>query len=147
MSTETDRGDNAGTVDRAGLFPAPTVPAALTDVVPFICTDVAREDISALVLTHAHPDHIGLAGLIVGASDCAVYMLPREAERMYRVWGEYEEEADDRVIPALEAMYRIHGLPNDALASVAPSTRAVRKIVRLPPRESANDHHAKASRR
>jgi glyoxylase-like metal-dependent hydrolase (beta-lactamase superfamily II) len=97
---------------------------------------VALEDISALVLTHAHPDHIGLAGIVVAASGCPVYMLPREAERMYRVWGRYEEESDDLVIPALQAMYRAHGLPEDALASVAPSTRAMRQIMRLPPKQS-----------
>jgi len=97
---------------------------------------VALADIAALVLTHAHPDHIGLAGMVVAASGCPVYMLPREAERMYRVWGSYEKKVDDQVIPALQAMYRAHGLPEDALASVAPSTRAMRQILRLPPRES-----------
>ncbi|HEX3271587.1 MAG TPA: MBL fold metallo-hydrolase [Ktedonobacterales bacterium] len=98
---------------------------------------VALEDITALVLTHAHPDHIGLAGMIVAASGCPVYMFPREAERMYRVWGSYdEEEATDQVIPALQAMYRAHGLPEDALATVAPSTLKMRRILRLPPAPS-----------
>jgi glyoxylase-like metal-dependent hydrolase (beta-lactamase superfamily II) len=94
------------------------------------------EDITALILTHAHPDHIGLAGLIVAASGCPVYMFPREAERMYRVWGAYGEETVDQVIPALQAMYRSHGLPEDALASVATSTLQMRRILRLPPAPS-----------
>jgi len=97
---------------------------------------VALEDITTLVLTHAHPDHIGLAGMVVAVSGCPVYMLSREAERMYRVWGRYDKESDDRVIPALQAMYRAHGLPEDSLASVAPSTRTMRQIVRLPGRQS-----------
>ena len=94
------------------------------------------EDITTLVLTHAHPDHIGLAGMVVAASGCPVYMFPREAERMYRVWGRYDEETVDQVIPALQAMYRAHGLPEAALATVAPSTLKMRQILRLPPAPS-----------
>jgi glyoxylase-like metal-dependent hydrolase (beta-lactamase superfamily II) len=96
----------------------------------------ALEDITALILTHAHPDHIGLAGMIVGASRCPVYMFPREAERMYRVWGRYDGDTGDSVIPALQAMYRAHGLPDAALATVATSTRHMRQILQLPPAPS-----------
>ncbi|HEY7094803.1 MAG TPA: MBL fold metallo-hydrolase [Ktedonobacterales bacterium] len=98
--------------------------------------EASLEDITALVLTHAHPDHIGLAGMVVAASGCPVYMFPREAERMYRVWGSYAEEAADQVIPALQAMYHAHGLPEDALGAVAPSTLKMRQILRLPPAPS-----------
>jgi glyoxylase-like metal-dependent hydrolase (beta-lactamase superfamily II) len=94
---------------------------------------VALNDISALVLTHGHPDHIGLAGAIVAAAGCPVYLFADAAERMYRIWSRYEREADDQVIPALLAMYRAHGLPEEGLASVAPSTRKLRGILRLPP--------------
>lgn len=97
---------------------------------------VALEDITALVLTHAHPDHVGLAGTVVSASGCQVYMFAREAERMYRVWRRYDVETDDQVIPALHALYRAHGLPDAALASVAPSTLKMRQILRLPPADS-----------
>ncbi len=98
-----------------------------------VSAGAALEDISALVLTHGHPDHIGLAGMIVAAAGCPVYLFADTAERMYRIWGRHEREANDEVIPALLAMYRAHGLPEDALASVAPSTRAMRGILRLPP--------------
>jgi glyoxylase-like metal-dependent hydrolase (beta-lactamase superfamily II) len=93
---------------------------------------VALEDITALVLTHGHPDHIGLAGVIASAAGCPVYMLAAEAERMYRVWSVYDQEVDDQVIPALQALYRAHGLPEAALDTVAPSTRIMRRILRLP---------------
>ena len=97
---------------------------------------ITLHDITALVLTHGHPDHIGLAGAVVSAAGCPVYMFARAPERMYRIWGRREEETDDDVIQALQAMYRAHGLPGDALASVAPSTLRMRQILRLPPADS-----------
>src|SRR5262249_32951887 len=97
------------------------------------CAGVALEAITSLVLTHGHPDHIGLAGTVVSASGCGVYMFARGPERMYRIWSRRERETDDQVIPALEAMYRAHGLPADALATVAPNTARMRQILRLPP--------------
>jgi glyoxylase-like metal-dependent hydrolase (beta-lactamase superfamily II) len=90
---------------------------------------VRIEQISALVLTHAHPDHIGLADTVVAASGCPVFMLAEEAERMYRVWG---RDGSEEVIEALQTMYLANGLSEEALGSVAPSTRMMRQILRLP---------------
>jgi glyoxylase-like metal-dependent hydrolase (beta-lactamase superfamily II) len=45
-------------------------------------------------------------------------------------------ETAAQVIPALQAMYRAHGLPEDAPATVAPSTLKMRQILRLPPAPS-----------
>jgi glyoxylase-like metal-dependent hydrolase (beta-lactamase superfamily II) len=100
------------------------------------CAGVALEAITSLVLTHGHPDHIGLAGTVVSASGCSVYMFARGPERMYRIWSRREREADDQVIPALVAMYGAHGLPADALATVAPNTVLMRQILRLPPMDA-----------
>jgi glyoxylase-like metal-dependent hydrolase (beta-lactamase superfamily II) len=101
-----------------------------------VSAGVALEEISALVLTHGHPDHIGLAGLVVAASGCPVYLFAREAERMYRVWGKDE---DERVPQALQAMYDANGLAEEALASVGPSTQMMRQILRLPPVDSIRE--------
>ncbi|MDE3231140.1 MAG: MBL fold metallo-hydrolase, partial [Chloroflexota bacterium] len=67
---------------------------------------VPLEAISALVLTHAHPDHIGLSGLIHEASGAPVYMLNREDEIMYSVWG----EAGAAALRAIGASFAQHGL-------------------------------------
>ncbi|HEX9039248.1 MAG TPA: MBL fold metallo-hydrolase [Ktedonobacterales bacterium] len=57
------------------------------------------EALDAIVLTHAHPDHIGMARALHDASGAPVYMLEREDQRMYSVWGENSG-------PALRAVTR-----------------------------------------
>ncbi len=74
---------------------------------------VPLEALSALILTHAHPDHIGLSGLIQEASSAPVYMLAQEDERMYRVWGELTGPA----LRAIVGFFAEHGLAFDEEAA------------------------------
>jgi glyoxylase-like metal-dependent hydrolase (beta-lactamase superfamily II) len=89
-------------------------------------------DITAVVLTHAHPDHIGLCGAIVAASGAPVYMLGGEDQRMFLVWG---ERRDDIVVD-LEHLYASNGLPSAYQAAVRTSNAGMRRVLRLPPAES-----------
>lgn len=77
---------------------------------------VPMEALSALVLTHAHPDHIGLSGMLQRVSGAPVYMLAQEDERMYRVWAEENGPA----LVAITRMFAQHGL---ALAPAAADPR------------------------
>ena len=74
---------------------------------------VPMEALSALVLTHAHPDHIGLSGALHAASGAPVYMLAQEDERMYRVWGELAGPA----LLAIVGFFAEHGLALEADAA------------------------------
>jgi glyoxylase-like metal-dependent hydrolase (beta-lactamase superfamily II) len=93
---------------------------------------VALQDITALVLTHAHPDHIGLSGWVAGASDAPVYILVGEDERLYRVWGGEDAET---VFAQIEAYSRANGLPEETIAQFRTGNQRLRGILRLPPRE------------
>ena len=88
---------------------------------------VRMADISALILTHAHPDHIGLSDLIQRESSAPVYMLEGEDDRMYGVWGHEVEGA----FAGVERLYEENGMEAaDVRASHAASMKT-RDILRL----------------
>lgn len=89
------------------------------------------EEISTLILTHAHPDHIGMSGLAHALSGAPVLLLSGEEGQLYDVWGEGGEIAFDR----LDRWYATHGL-EDGAGAVRRSGRALRRFLRLPPRDA-----------
>jgi glyoxylase-like metal-dependent hydrolase (beta-lactamase superfamily II) len=93
---------------------------------------ITMADISNLVLTHCHPDHIGLSGPVHTASGAPVYMLAGEERTMYQVWGQQAPGANE----ALAAMYLANGMTPEQAASGRQSPSRTRLILRLPPPES-----------
>jgi glyoxylase-like metal-dependent hydrolase (beta-lactamase superfamily II) len=72
----------------------------------------------AIVLTHHHPDHIGMAGRLQQRFGVPVVTSPGEAALLPHVWsadGQREELA----------FYREHGMPSAALADVREEYRRV----------------------
>ncbi len=90
---------------------------------------VTLEDLSALILTHAHPDHIGLSGIIHAAAHIPIYMLEGEEQQISAVWG---KESGDLLL-RLDEMYRVNGLPDEMRAGNQKVGLALRKVLRLPP--------------
>ena len=83
-------------------------------------------DVSLLVCTHAHTDHYGLAGPIVDAAGCELWMHP--------AWGHIRAIADDPdgALDRRIEVARQSGVPADALKRYEKSRRGVNTgLVRL----------------
>jgi glyoxylase-like metal-dependent hydrolase (beta-lactamase superfamily II) len=92
---------------------------------------IGLEQITTIILTHAHPDHIGLSGPIQAASGAPVYMLSGEGRTMYSVWGQQPQA----VAMDLGAMYAAHGMAPEQVASGRKGPIRTRAIIQLPPPE------------
>lgn len=102
--------------------------------------------LDAIVLTHAHPDHIGMARELYEASGAPVYMLEREDERMYRVWGENASPAllavsrsfaeNGMRLDEAQADPRVSGAAREGIGAAADGSPRRPVIFPVPPRES-----------
>ncbi len=86
--------------------------------------DLRPRDIAAIVVTHHHPDHVGLAGWWQQQSDAPVWMTAREAETTQRVW--HDGESAGR---ALAAHFVRHGLPSAWAATVVGAIAATQRMI------------------
>ena len=93
---------------------------------------ITLEDISALILTHAHPDHIGLSGLIHAEAHAPVYILAGEERQIDAVWG----NGGAALQAQLDEMYRVNGLPAEMRTESQKAGLALRRVLRLPPADA-----------
>lgn len=122
-------GDDSWTIVDAGLG-LPADEAALREGLRR--AGVTLEQITTLILTHAHPDHIGLSETIQQAGGAPAYMLRGEDEHLYGVWT---ERGDDRFEP-LERMYVENGLPVVVAEAGRAASMMTRKLLRIPEPET-----------
>lgn len=90
---------------------------------------VTLADISTLVLTHAHPDHIGLGGVVHAESGADVLMLAGEEERLQTVWA----DPSGAVFTKISAQLVRHGLPEELIPGIHAGTMKMLRMLRLPP--------------
>jgi glyoxylase-like metal-dependent hydrolase (beta-lactamase superfamily II) len=89
---------------------------------------ITPADLSTIVLTHGHPDHIGLAGRFQEASGAPGLMVGPESERMFSVWSQQDLGA----IAAVSDFYTRHGMPADESAQERAAIAATRLLVTIP---------------
>jgi glyoxylase-like metal-dependent hydrolase (beta-lactamase superfamily II) len=89
-------------------------------------------NLRAIVLTHDHPDHIGLSGELREQSGAAVYMYPIDAIGMKLIWGDI---SPGRFTHTMQ-FFKQHGLPPGEAWFSQANPDQMRMIIRVPPPEA-----------
>ncbi len=79
----------------------------------FRTLQIAPRTIRQIVLTHAHPDHYGLAGYFQDLTGAPVYLLDKEMEIVPFEW-----KADGEHMFMVARYFKLHGMPADIGDSV-----------------------------
>ncbi|QFP75600.1 MBL fold metallo-hydrolase [Deinococcus sp. AJ005] len=100
--------------------------------------DLDWKDIERAIITHHHPDHYGLAGVVEERSGAQIQMLDVEIGRGERYWHLWEEW-----LPGHLKHMRDHGLPTESLEGMGADNRRGRDRVHpaknvIPLREGQN---------
>ena len=96
--------------------------AALTEQLPDCGSDVS--EIQTLLLTHAHPDHFGLAGRLQEETGCSVWMHEREIAVLQ---SRYVSPAD--LLDRMDVWFRQHGVSSDDRPELEHGSMAMRFFV------------------
>jgi glyoxylase-like metal-dependent hydrolase (beta-lactamase superfamily II) len=86
-------------------------------------------DLRAIVLTHHHPDHVGLSGELFEQSRAPVYMHPIDAEAIQILWNNSLPQRFGRV----SQFFLQHGLPPTQLWYTHVEPQQARTIINVPP--------------
>lgn len=108
----------------------PEARAAFATSLERVGLDVAT--LRGLVLTHHHPDHIGLSGDLQEQSGARVYMHPLDERSLRIIWDGTMPERFSRV----SDFFRQHGLERTDLWYNLADPKAVRRMLRVPPHET-----------
>lgn len=93
---------------------------------------LALKDLQAIVLTHEHPDHIGLSGEVQAISGAPVYMHPLATKNVHALWS-HEMGAHFHKSARFLAQ---HGLTPVELWYTQTPPELLRTILQIPPRET-----------
>jgi glyoxylase-like metal-dependent hydrolase (beta-lactamase superfamily II) len=97
---------------------------------------IAPTEISAIVLTHVHPDHLGGVGFWQRLSGAPVYLHPQELPQLDRLWGDLGNEAFLDAARALVA----HGMPADQAQALVTRAVELRSLLELPTDPATVEH-------
>jgi glyoxylase-like metal-dependent hydrolase (beta-lactamase superfamily II) len=88
--------------------------------------------LQAIILTHHHPDHVGLSGELHAQSGAPVYMHPLDEMNLQIIWSGTMPRRFERV----SRFFQQHGLPPTTLWYNQTNQEALRRIINVPPHEA-----------
>ncbi len=89
-------------------------------------------DLKTIVLTHHHPDHVGLSGELQEQSGARVYMHPLDERSLRILW----DGTMPKRFSSVSSFFKQHGLENTELWYTRTDPQAIRTMLRVPPREA-----------
>lgn len=90
------------------------------------------DTLRAIILTHHHPDHIGLSGELHAQSGAPVYMHPIDEANLQVIWTGTMSQRFERV----SRFFQQHGLPPTRLWYTQLDREVIRHIIDVPPHEA-----------
>src|SRR5450755_155568 len=87
--------------------------------------------LQAIVLTHHHPDHVGLSGDLQAQSGAAVYMHPIDEASLQIIWS----GTIPRRFEHVSSFFQQHGLPPTELWYTHADQKAMRQVISVPPHD------------
>jgi glyoxylase-like metal-dependent hydrolase (beta-lactamase superfamily II) len=84
------------------------------------------DDVRAVVVTHLHPDHYGLAGRVREASGAWIGLHPADANLLV---GRYEDP--EQLLHAMAGLLEVCGVPDALVPDLAQASMQVRAFVRM----------------
>lgn len=99
------REDNGWTIIDTGIHYPPGEAAWQA---AFTALEFTPADIQRIILTHAHPDHFGMAGWLAQTNRLSVLLAPEEERFAQQVWYHGPDNED-----VSTEFFRLHGMPAD----------------------------------
>jgi len=93
---------------------------------------LSLDKLQAIVLTHHHPDHVGLSGELHAQTGVPVYMHPVDEASVQIIWSDTMRERFSRV----SHFFTQHGLPPTRLWYTQEDPEARRRAISVPPHEA-----------
>jgi glyoxylase-like metal-dependent hydrolase (beta-lactamase superfamily II) len=99
------------------------VPDARERWAPILAELDAR--VERIVITHFHPDHVGAAADLAELTGATVFQGAEDYGQCVRTWG------DDGISERVPAYLRLHGVPDDEIATFRQEAQALGRLVRF----------------